>query len=316
MNVNKRFVVAVLAIIALVIIAGVVFSYKTEKPTSKLKVSASVYPFAEITRQIGKNRIELTTITPPGVEPHDFEPSPRDLVKIRKTKVFVYSGAGFEPWADKTIADLHGVTVVDASKGIKLLPAIEHEHEAEESGGKAHEQESVTDPHYHLDPVLLQQSVDNVADALCRVDSANANFYKANAGQYKRQLTNLDKEYREGLSRCRQRDIVTGHAAFAYLAKRYGLRQIPIAGMSEEDPSPARLAEIVEYVKRNNIKYIFVEKLGNPRLSETIANEAGAKLLVLNPIEGLTDEDRKAGKDYVALMRDNLVNLKTALGCE
>jgi zinc transport system substrate-binding protein len=330
---DKRFVVAIIGVVVLVAAVSTMMSLMIKPEHSKMKVVASIYPFAEIARQVGKDKIELSTLTPPGVESHDFEPSPKDLVKIQEAKIFVYSGAGFEPWADKAIVDLKEVTVVNAGKGIKLLPTAgfgdshnvgkyngnshnTDNHDASDSQAQKQARSAKTDPHFYLDPICLQHSVDNVTRALCKVDARNASYYRNNASEYKKELLALDSEYRKTLFACKSKDIVTSHAAFAYLAKRYGLRQVPLAGMSEEEPSPARIAGVVEYVKQHKIKYIFVEKLVSPRLSETVAGETGAKILVLNPLEGLTPAESKAGKDYISIMHDNLANLKTALGCK
>ncbi|MBI4734086.1 MAG: zinc ABC transporter substrate-binding protein [Rubrobacteridae bacterium] len=228
--------------------------------------------------------------------------------------MFIYSGAGFEPWDDGIIADLKKANKdarsagteqampVNGSKGIELLPE------------KPRSPQDI-DPHFYLDPVLYQQTVINVKEALCEVDPSNTSYYESRTNNFIKQLASLNEEFVKGLKNCKKRDIITSHAAFAYLAKRYDLHQLPISGLSDEEPSPAHLAEIVEFIRQNKIKYIFVEKLVSPRLAETIAQETGARLLVLNPIEGLTAEDRKTGKNYVSLMRDNLKNLKIALGC-
>lgn len=305
---NKRFIFAVLLVIIIVAVISAVFARgQRQVAQDKIEVTASVYPMAEFAQQVGGDKVHVTNITPVGTEPHDFEPSPQDIIKIEQSKVFIYTGAGFEPWADRVVPTLQGVTVINASEGIPLLRATPEAGEKPNPHG--------TDPHFYLDPVLDQKVVHTIARKLAEVDPANRAFYEKNASIYAKKLADLDKEYRTGLIICNSRDIVTAHASFAYIAKRYNLVQIPIAGLSEEEPSPARLAEIARFVKEHHIKYIFFEKLVSPRLSDTIARETGAKTLVLDPIEGLTPDEQKEGKNFISIMKQNLANLRLALEC-
>ncbi len=304
---NRRFIVAVLVVIIIVGVISAVFAQR-QGTQSGLVVTASFYTMAEFARQVGGNKVHVINLTPVGVEPHDFEPSPGDIVTIEKSKVFIYTGAGFEPWADRIVPSLKDVTVINASEGIPLLPVTPAEGE-NPSARK-------NDPHFYLDPVLDQKVVRTIAVKLAEADPANRAYYEKNASAYVRKLNDLDKQYRTGLLICNNRDIITAHAAFAYIAKRYNLVQIPIAGLSEEEPSPAKLAEIARLAREHHVKYIFFEKLVNPRLSDTIAQEVGAKTLVLDPIEGLTPSEQKAGKNFVGLMKDNLANLRLALECK
>ncbi|GFP19171.1 zinc transport system substrate-binding protein [Candidatus Hakubella thermalkaliphila] len=281
----------------------------------KIKVATTVYPLAEFVKAVGKERVEVSSLIPPGTEPHEFTPTPQDRVTIEQSQLFVFVGAGFEPWADRILPDLKMATV-QASTGLSLLPAIvghEHEHGHEDEANEEH----LFDPHILADPVLVQEIVNNITQKLSEIDPANTSFYQNNATSYKRKLIDLDNRFKAGLASCQRRDFITSHAAFAYLAKRYNLTQIPIAGIFEEDPSPAKLAEIVELIKEKNINYIFMERLiGNPKLTETIAKETGAKTLVLNPPEDITTEDIENGRDYFSLMTENLENLRLALECQ
>jgi len=304
---NRRFVIGVIVLIAAVIGLSYAFVNKQGAGQKNIGVVASFYPLAEFVRQVGGGKVTVTNITPVGAEPHDFEPSPQDIVTMKQAKVFIYTGVGFEPWAGKVVPDLTGVTVINASKGIPLLSATPEE-------GRINPHKA--DPHFYLDPVLDQKVIKTIANKLAEIDPANKAFYDKNAAAYIDKLEKLDSKYRAGLISCNSRDVVTSHAAFAYLAKRYNLTQIAIAGLSEEEPSPARLAEITRFVKEHHIKYIFFEKLVSPRLSKTIAGEVGAKTLVLNPIEGLTPDDQKAGKNFISLMQENLKNLRIALECK
>jgi zinc transport system substrate-binding protein len=312
-----------LIVIVIFLAAGGVFAvYKTRGDRSsspdsgKLKIVASFYPLEEFARQVTGDRADITTITPAGAEPHDYEPTPQDIIALRNADVFFYNGSGIEPWADRVIPDLKiaGVTTVNISEQFSLLESVEEEedHEGEELG-----EEHATDPHVWLSPVNAQKEVQIIADTLRQTDSLYASIYQANALAYIAQLQALDQEYRLGLSDCEKKDIVTSHSAFAYLAKEYGLNQVSITGLSpDEEPSPRQLADVATFARANNIKYIFFETLVSPKLAETVAREVGAQTLVLNPIEGLDDADRAAGENYMSLMKKNLANLRTALQCQ
>jgi zinc transport system substrate-binding protein len=173
------------------------------------------------------------------------------------------------------------------------------------------------DPHVWLDPVRAQAQVEAIRAGLAKIDPPNAAVYAANAQAYRAKLTALDAAFASGLKQCARREFVTTHSAFSYPARRYGLTQIPIQGVDREaEPSPADLAALVKQVKDRKIQYVFFETLVSPKLAETLAREVGAKTLVLNPIEGLTKEEQAAGKAYIALMEENLRNLRTALECQ
>jgi len=306
---NIRFILAVIGVIIIVMAISAAFAGSHQKAAAgRIGIAASFYPLAEFARQVGGDRVEVSNLTPPGAEPHDFEPSPQDIVRIRQSQVFIYTGAGFEPWAEKVASDLKDTTVINASQGIELLPAL-----PEQSSQTPGDHQS--DPHYYLDPVSDQTIVQTIADGLSRIDPVNQAYYQENASRYEARLAALDSSFRTGLANCQRQEIITSHAAFAYLARRYGLTQVPIAGLSDEDPSPARLAEIAGIARDGDIRYIFFEKLVSPRLSETIAAEVGAQTLVLNPAEGLTSDEQDAGKDFISLMQDNLSNLRLALEC-
>ena len=291
----------------------------------KPAVVASFYPLYEFARHVGGDHAEVTSMVPPGVEPHDWEPAPQDVARLEKARVFVYNGAGFEPWADRLLANLgrSGPAVVVATDGIELsradLPGHDHDHGSGKSSGgtKAVKEASVQrDPHVWLDPVLAQQQVETIRAALAKADPENAERYETNARAFGERLRALGERYERGLSRCARREIVVSHASFAYPAKRYRLIQVPVMGLSpDSEPSPAQLAQIVRFARRHGVKFIFFETLVSPKLAETLAREVGAQTLVLNPIEGLTKDEQAAGKGYIELMDENLTNLRTALGC-
>jgi zinc transport system substrate-binding protein len=270
-------------------------------PSGKPLAVASVYPVYDFARQVAGDRADVVSLVPPGVEPHDWEPSPQDVVEVRKARMFVYNGAGFEPWAAKLARDAAGgkALLVDATKGLDLLTV-----------------DGTVDPHAWLDPVLAQAQVRIIRSGFEQIDPANAAAYTGNARALEARLGRLDEAYAAGLRDCDRRDIITSHAAFAYLARRYHLTQVPVMGVApESEPSPAELAAVASLARERQARYIFFETLVSARLAETLAREIGARTLVLNPIEGLTRQEAAAGKDYVALMEQNLANLRTGLGC-
>lgn len=304
MRMNKRITVA-LSVLVLVSIASLLATRQQRSsstvPSAKLNVVASFYPLAEFAKQVGGDKVVVKNITPAGAEPHDFDPSPQDIVALQNSQVLIYNGAGLEPWVDRVLPDIaqRGVVVVKASNDSMLLP-----------GNPGY------DPHFWLDPALASQEVAIIAEGLIKADPGTTATYQANAAAYQAQLRQLDQEFSRGLSQCQRQDIVTSHAAFAYLARHYHLHMIPIAGVSpDEEPAPQRLAQIAQVASEHDVKYIFFETLVSPRLSQTIAKEVGAQTLAFNPLEGLTDQEQQQGKNYVSVQRENLVNLRLALGC-
>jgi zinc transport system substrate-binding protein len=282
-------------------------------------VVASFYPLYEFARQVAGDRAEVVSLVPPGAESHDWEPSARDVARVANAAVFVYNGAGFDAGAERLAkqATTKGI-VVEATAGLSLLSVDLPGHDAHDHGKKEHarKNEPVRDPHVWLDPTLARAQVDAIKAALARADSAHADHYTAKAAEYSAKLTALHERFAAGLAQCQRREIVVSHAAFAYLAQRYGLRQVPVMGIApQSEPSPAQLAEVVRLVRRLKARVIFFETLVSSRLAETLAAEVGARTLVLNPVEGLTAEEEKAGKTYLDLMEANLANLRVALDC-
>ncbi|MEW9697792.1 metal ABC transporter substrate-binding protein [Paenibacillus sp. SI8] len=281
---------------------------------SKIKIVTTFYPMYEFTRQVAGEHADVTALVPAGAEPHDWEPTAQDMKQMEEANVFVYNGAGVEHWVDKALQSVKKdhLTVVEASKGIDLMEGAEeedHDHETE-----AHSSEKAWDPHVWLDPVLAQKEVASIELALEQADPVHKEDYKKNADAYIVKLKELDQSFRAALSTVKRKEFVTQHAAFGYLAKQYGLTQVPIAGLSpEEEPQPAKMADIIRFAKEHEVKTIFFETLADPKVAAVVAKEVGAKSAVLNPIEGLTDEDKSQNLDYIGLMQNNVKALQTAL---
>lgn len=262
---------------------------------------ATFYPMAYFTSQVGGDRVEVVTLVPNGVEPHEWEPGARQMVSLDQADVFIYNGAGLEPWAARMAEGVSdgGPVVVEATKGLELIPAT-----GETTDGQQ------WDPHVWLDPVLAQGEVARIMDGLIAADPEGAPAYRANGEALISRLQALDNKYRQSLAGTAGSNIFTSHAAFSYLAQRYSLRQVPIAGpLAEVEPGSARMAALVRLAREDGARYIFYESLGDPRVAETLAAEVGAGTLELNPLEGLTSAEVARGEDYFTVMEQNLVNL-------
>ena len=273
--------------------------------SGKLQVVASFYPLYFFSQQIGGNKADVTNIVPAGAEPHDYEPTAQDMAKMESSMLIVLNGGGLEAWSDniKKNIDARNTAIVVAGEGLTTQQVTE-------------DGQTGIDPHVWLDPPLAMKMVDRIEQGFEKVDPANKDYYRSNVNSLKVRLGDLDMAYKQGLGSCPEKSIITSHAAFGYLATTYGLNQVSISGLSPDaEPSPRQLADIVKFAKNNHVKYIFFESLVSPKLSQTIANEVGARTLVLNPIEGLSDKELAQGKDYFSMMRNNLKNLQTALQC-
>src|SRR3989339_101103 len=273
--------------------------------TNKINIVASFYPLADFAQNIGGEHVNVINITPPGAEPHEFEPTPRDMAQIYTADLFILNGQGVDAWAEKIIPEL-------TANNVATIKMSDHLGNLKINNPSSPDEQY--DPHFWLDPTNAAKEADIVADALIKIDSAHTKEYNQNRDTFKIKLLQLDQEIKLGLTNCKSREIITTHDAFAYLANHYGLTTFHILGLSpEEEPSPKQIAAISNLAREKNIKYIFFETVVDQKLSQTIANEIGAQTLVLNPIEGLTKEEIQNGQNYISVMRNNLQNLKTAL---
>jgi zinc transport system substrate-binding protein len=250
-------------------------------------VVAGFYPLAYAAEQIGDGRVEVTNLTPPGSEPHDLEVSPQDVADLRSADLVLLLGRGFQPQLEDA-----------AGNGDHVLRLLDTPGLALHAGD---------DPHVWLDPLRYASIVTRIGDALGE---------PARARRLVARLHGLDDEYRRGLAHCARRELVTSHEAFGYLAERYGLEQVAITGLSPEaEPEPGRLQQVVDLVRARGVTTVYYETLVSPRIADTVARETGAKTAVLDPIEGLTEDELARGDDYFTLMRANLAALRVGLGC-
>lgn len=310
----KMLVSICITLLALVLLAGCGSNQaKTADQASspKIKIVATVYPVYEFVKKVGGDKVDVVMLIPPGAEPHDWEPTAKDITRIKDAKIFAYHGAGFEPVEKLLTKDVLGAAMpVEVSKGVAKLADHHDGDEHKKDDKHAHEGDS----HMWLDPLSAQQEVNTILEALVKADEKNAGYYKENAEKFNKELSELDAEYKKTLTNLARKDMITSHEAFGYLAARYGLNQVGIMGLSPDaEPTPDKMAEITKFCREHKVKYIFFETLASPKLAQTIAKETGAELLVLNPIENLTEEEVKQGKNYITIMRENLANLAKAL---
>ena len=333
MNWKKRltyFVLGATMVATAVGIAGCGSDTKQAAPAEKMKVVTTVFPVYDVAKQVGGDKVDVSLLVPPGAEPHDWDPTAKDLKEIGTAKVFLYSGAGLEP-TEKILAKdvLQQAQAVELSKSLTLLPAPDededehdHDHDKEHKDDKAqkedkheHEHEhGEFDPHVWLDPMNVAKEVDAVVEAFSKADPTNAKYYEANGKAYKEKLQALHAKYEEFGKTQHDKNLVVSHMAFGYLAKAYGFEQLGIMGVSPDaEPTPERMADIVAFIKEHNVKAIFSEELVSPKLANAIAAETGVKVYVLNPAEGLTEEQTQKHVTYLDIMEENLKTLKEAL---
>ena len=263
-------------------------------------VLATFYPLAYATERIVGDAVSVGTLVPAGVEPHDWEPDPTDVARLADARLLVQQGAGFEPWLDGLVANLgaDAPTLVDSTAGLTLAPS----EDADEPG---------LDPHTWLDPTLYARQAQAIETALAAAFPEHADGFRARGDALRAELEALDAELEIGLATCEVDLVIANHDAYGYLARRYGFTVEAISGLSPEaEPSPEDLARVIDVAREHNITIVFFEELVSPRVAEVVAEEVGAQTRVLSPIEGAAD-----GKDYLALMRENLVHLREAMRC-
>jgi zinc transport system substrate-binding protein len=292
---------------ASVLIAVTVFSalylYNTgsrsvSSTSTRIKVLTTFYPVYDFAANVGGNRIDLSLLVPETVDVHDFEPSPSSIQAVATANVLIYSGAGLEPWILQIVAAANNpkLVLVDSSQGITLLPVPLQFQKDNRS----------VDPHIWLDPVLAKKQVMNILQGLIKADPTNQDYFTSNAQIYERKLDDLNSAILNVTAHAKTRYFVTFHEAFAYFAARYNLTQIPIGGPFEEEPTPSEIQHVIAAIQQYHLCYVGYESLENPSISQSIASQTHAKLVPMDPIEGLSQADHAAGKNYLTKMQDNL----------
>ena len=272
----------------------------TSTNEQKIIAITSFYPLYEFTKQVGKEKVDASILVPFGAEPHDWEPTVKDLQKLQQADLVVINGVGFENWVHDFESIESNAVIVDTSTDISIIKTLD-DHD---------EHESVGDPHIWLNPVMVKKQVENIANALMEIDPSNKEYYNTNADSYIAKLDSLDKKIKEELSQCAKKDFIAFHSAFTYFADQYGLKQHTILESNEPqaEPTATNLENIIKLAKNLEINVIFTEEAVDVRTSEVIAKEIGGRVLVLSPVE-IGDENT----DYIEKMEQNLLHLKEAL---
>ncbi len=322
--------------------------------TGKIKIMATLFPYYDIAKEIGKEKAEVSFLLPPGIDPHSFEPTPSDFLKINTFDIFIYTGDFMEPWADKILDSVsNNIYVIEAGKGIDLIEGDHHhnghhydEHHTEDHHHNGHHTEDhhhnghhtedrhhnghhhdehhhnghyhEKDPHIWLDFDNVKKIANDTAMAMITLSPEYESFFTENLNSYIEKIEKLDKKFKESLEKCKTREIIySGHYAFGYLANRYGLKHHALIGMSPDaEPTISSLISVIEKIKRDNINYVFYEEMVSPKVAQIIKEETGAKMLSLNPAENLPIEDFEKGVSFLEIMEKNLENLKIGLECE
>lgn len=327
---NKKTTFAAIIMTIVLVLTGCGTKANNNIDPNKVNVVTSFYPIYFFANEIGGEDVHVMNLLPTGVEPHDWTPRSQDILNTSKAQLFLYNGAGLESWVPnflKGIDSKSTVKPIELSQGISLIYTDEDDghnhggdhHDEEHSHNEDHNHEHEhgdehSDPHTWISPKSALIIAENIKNAYIEVDPAHQANYEQRFEQVKEKLTQLDAKFTEELAKTAKKEIVVSHQAFGYLARDYGLTQHSIMGISPEaEPKAQDIIALSKLVKEKEIKYIFFEELVSDKLAKTLASESGVETLVLNPVEGLTDAQEKAGEDYYSLMEKNLENLVLAL---
>ena len=280
-----------LIIIILFSIITITCNNNDNKNTSgKLQIYTSVYPIYDFTKKIGGEKIAVYNMTKAGAEPHDFEITSKDMANLSKADLFIYNGGGMEHWVDAVKDVLQNIKYIDASSNIN--------------------NQNNLDPHFWLSPKNAKIQMENIKNGLIEIDSESKDYYQSNYNLYANRLDELDNKIKISLSNIKNRNLVLTHPAFGHFCKEYSLNQIAIA---RDEADPKAMADIITFIKNNDIKAIFYEEFSSSKLVDSIAKETQIKILTLNPIESLSEENIEAGEDYFSIMEKNLISLLDGL---
>ena len=312
---RKKLIKVLLASLLVITISGC--NIETDKKDKdKFQIMTTLFPQYDFSKEIVKDKGEVSLLIPPGVEAHSYEPTPQDIVKIRKADVFIYTSDYMEPWAKKMIDEIseEDLLVINLSENLELIDIEghdDHDHDHEEIDAK--------DPHTWLDPIYAQQMVNNIANKLKIIDKDNAEYYENNANAYIKDLKQLDADFISMLEKTSKDTIIYGgHFAFGYFTKRYNLKHIsPYVGFSPNaEPTPSRIVELIETLEESDAKVIYYEELVDPKVAEIISEQTGAKMLLLHGAHNISKAELNDEITYLEIMYDNLEKLKEGLGYE
>ena len=311
----KKVYIAVLSIIkSLGMLACSNNSKKEEvsKYDDKIKVYATIFPVYDFAKNIGKEKVELNYVVPPSSEPHDYEISAKTIKDIQNSDLLIKNGLGVDGFADNIKPESDKLTIMVASEGIEKITYEEESHD--ENHSEEEHNHGEYDPHVWLNINNAIKECENIKNALIKIDSDNKEYYEDNYNNYVEELKDLQDNYNVNLKDIKNKTILVSHDAYGYLCEEYGINQISITGISpNQEPSMSKIAELTNFTKSNNIKYILLDGLVNPKVSQTIANEAKIDTAILYSIDGITKDDFNNNENYISLMEKNLETLKNVL---
>lgn len=307
---KKIFTIAILSISMILSSVGCSNSNQIEK-SDKLKIYASFYPIEEVVKKVGRDKVEIKSIVPSGVEPHHYEISSKERGALEESDLIFINGLEMEPWGENLESELNEKVIALGEKVNPLKLEAHDEHENHDSHDEHNHGDY--DPHVWLDPIRMKEMTAIVAAELSKIDEENSNYYQENAKEYISKLEDLDREYKEELASFKNKKAIVSHDAFGYLGDRYKIDFLGVSGISpEEEPSLKKMGEIVELIKKDNLKVVFFEELTSSKVAKSISEETGARTDVLYTIEGISEKDKKDGMGYIELMKRNLESLKKA----
>jgi zinc transport system substrate-binding protein len=301
--------IAATVLIVVIALATVVGLYLTNRPgnssSSRVQVLATFYPLLDFAQNVGGDKVNVSLLVPETVDVHEFEPTPSSIAAVASANVLVYNGAGLEPWIQDvvTAAGNPNLVQVDSSQNITLLPVP----------AEFQKNNQTIDPHIWLDPLNAKQQVYNILQGLIKADPADSQYFTQNANAYDAQLDNLNSLAINATTNTATKVFVTFHEAFAYFAKQYNVTQLSISGPFEEEPTPSDIQNVITAINQNHLKYVGYESLENPAISQSISSQTNATLIEMNPIEGLTTQEKAAGDNYISLMQQDITNIHLAL---
>lgn len=312
---NRLKLTGILSAAALVLV-GCGTSGNDESAVSEdgIQVVTTFYPMYDFAKNVVGDNGEVSVLLDAGQESHGYEPTPQDIAAIADADVFVYNSDEMETWVPSVLESIESsdVIVVEAAEAIALFEleeAAEEEH-SDEEGEDAHN----VDPHVWLDPVYAQEEVAAILAGVLEADEANKESYEANAAAFNEKLAELDAAYQTAFETAENRTFVVQHAAFGYIARRYELTEVAVSDVSSDaEPNPAKLAELQQFMIDNQITTVYYSDSASSKTAQTLAEATGATLEVLSPLEGITDEDQEAGKDYLSVMEENLTALRKVI---
>lgn len=311
----KKIYMAVLAIImslGLISCSNNIKKEEVNKYNDKIKVYATIFPVYDFAKNIGKDKIELNYIVPPSSEPHDYEISAKTIKDIQNADLLIKNGLGIDGFSDNIKSESDKLNILVASEGIEKITYKEEGHD-EDQIEEEHEHGKY-DPHVWLDINNAIKECENIKNEFIKIDSKNKGYYEENYNNYVKELKDLQEEYNANLKDIKNKTILVSHDAYGYLCKEYGINQISITGINpNQEPSMSKIAELTNYAKDNNIKYILFDGLVNPKVSQTIANEAKIDTEILYSLDCITKDDFNNNEDYISLMERNLETLKIVL---